>query len=91
MKKWMNIVGCYCVLNILLSICVFTIGILKHGLNFSRSSGSELKGGQEEREQPVGADWGYGWYQAEFMMNKAYLATTTVLIWSSSGGEQVFN
>lgn len=32
----MNIVGCYCVLNILLPICVFNIEILKRGVNFSR-------------------------------------------------------
>lgn len=42
----MNIVGCYCVLNILLPICVFNIEILKHGVNFSMSSGSDLYWGR---------------------------------------------
>lgn len=76
----MIFVCCYCFLTILISIYVCNIEDLKSGLDFSRSSGSDLHLGQEEKEQPVGADWGYRTCQVEFLMREAYLATMTVLI-----------
>lgn len=87
----MIFVCCYCFLTILILIYVCNIEDLKSGLNFSRSSGSDLHLGQEEREQPVGADWGYERCQVELLTRKAYLATITVLIRGSSSGGQVFN